>query len=203
MKKEEFLDNIERILRDSISAIMEKAYDIGYEQGKEDAKNENKPIDEQILREEIVWYDFGLPSGNLWSLVDRASVYKDSIDIATEEELKELVLCIRTAVWVSSGNNFWPSLKIIGLNGRELSLQGYSWWNNTESSRHSFNDRKYKIHIWCKSKLDENLNHSCITIVNGQIPTTGRLGDGVYNVDWQWSSLYSGDKAFILICKKK
>lgn len=194
MTKEEFialcLDEIKLPLADLLS----RAYDQGYA----DASKENESQSEN----EIKWVDLKLPSGNLWVLAETQSPYVDENPyMPTQEDFEELLPGLCLDVYRSTTNNLWPSVEVVGLNGKQFRIAGFSWWRNSEHDRQAFSERNKEVYVWIKSDLSEEFTRQCIKIDLPAIPLEGSPTPKE-KPTIEIISKYTGDKAILLLCKK-
>lgn len=133
MKKEEFLEQSNSLLNEAFTSLLEKAYNEGYEQGKQDQAALTQPT---IKEDDIDWVDVSLPCKKRIGSVkyhcgdDYGEAYGDMDNILTLDEAKELLeYCIfdlRISVTKSTGTR-WPILELVSARGVRLHVKQFHY----------------------------------------------------------------------------
>lgn len=133
MKKEEFLEKSSSLINDAFVSLLEKAYNEGYEQGKQDQVSLTDPI---VKENDINWVDMSLPSKKRIGTSryhcgdDYGEAYGEMDNVLTLEDAKELLeYCIfdlRIAVTRSTGTR-WPILELVSARGVRLHVKQFMY----------------------------------------------------------------------------
>jgi hypothetical protein len=133
MNKEEFLDQAGNLLNEAFVSLLEKAYNEGYEQGKQDQIELTQPT---IKENNIDWADLSLPCRKRMGTMkfycgdDYGKAYGEMDNILTLDEAKELLeYCIfdlRISVTRSTGTR-WPILELVSAKGVRLRIKQFNY----------------------------------------------------------------------------